>query len=86
MTISEASGFGRQKGHSEVYRGAEYTVDFVPKVRVEVLRRRHRRRLASSRSSSRRLPPDGSATARSGSVPVEDLARVRTGERGIDAI
>ena len=37
MTISEASGFGRQKGHSEVYRGAEYTVDFVPKVRLEVL-------------------------------------------------
>ena len=37
MTISEASGYGRQRGHSEVYRGAEYTVDFVPKVRVEVL-------------------------------------------------
>ena len=37
MTVSEASGYGRQRGHSEVYRGAEYTVDFVPKVRVEVL-------------------------------------------------
>ncbi len=50
MTISEASGYGRQRGHSEVYRGAEYTVDFVPKVRVEVLiddldaGQRHRRR------------------------------------------
>ena len=44
MTVSEVQGYGRQKGHTEVYRGAEYSVDFVPKVRVEVARRRLRRR------------------------------------------
>ena len=44
MTVSEVQGYGRQKGHTEVYRGAEYSVDFVPKVRVEVRRRRLRRR------------------------------------------
>ena len=43
MTVSEVQGYGRQKGHTEVYRGAEYSVDFVPKVRIEVVTRRHRR-------------------------------------------
>jgi nitrogen regulatory protein P-II 1 len=85
MTISEASGFGRQKGHSEVYRGAEYTVDFVPKVRLEVL------------SDDVDTPGvidvilKAAQTGRIGdgkiwSVPVHDLVRVRTGERGVDAI
>ena len=65
LTVSEVSGFGRQRGHTEVYRGAEYTVDLVPKVRVEVL-------VAPARPPrwstpwSRRPGPARSATARSG--------------------
>ncbi len=85
MTVSEASGYGRQRGHSEVYRGAEYTVDFVPKVRVEVV-------------VDDLDAPDvvmvilkAAQTGRIGdgkiwTVPVEDVARVRTGERGLDAL
>ena len=65
MTVSEASGYGRQRGHSEVYRGAEYTVDFVPKVRLEVLSTTSTPRTSSTSSSSPRRPA-GSATARSG--------------------
>ncbi len=85
MTISEASGFGRQKGHSEVYRGAEYTVDVVPKVRVEVI--------VDDLDSTGVIEVilKAAHTGRIGdgkiwSVPVDDLVRVRTGERGIDAI
>lgn len=85
MTVSEASGYGRQRGHSEVYRGAEYTVDFVPKVRVEVV-------------VDDVDAPDvvsvilkAAQTGRIGdgkiwTVPVEDVARVRTGEHGSDAL
>ena len=62
ITITEATGFGRQRGHTEVYRGAEYTVEFVPKVRIEVLiddgdattRRRHDRQRGAHRSDRRR--------------------------------
>jgi nitrogen regulatory protein P-II 1 len=85
MTVSEASGFGRQRGHTEVYRGAEYTVDLVPKVRLEVL-------VADDDA------PDiidvlvkSARTGRIGdgkvwSVPVDDVVRVRTGERGAEAL
>ncbi|MEO8556919.1 MAG: P-II family nitrogen regulator [Actinomycetota bacterium] len=85
MTVSEASGYGRQRGHSEVYRGAEYTVDFVPKLRVEVV-------------VDDIDAPDvvmvilkAAQTGRIGdgkiwTVPVEDVARVRTGEHGSDAL
>jgi nitrogen regulatory protein PII len=66
MTISEASGFGRQRGHSEVYRGAEYTVDFVPKVRLEVLVDDADAAACHATSSSRPPRPDASGTARSG--------------------
>ena len=85
LTVSEASGFGRQKGHTEVYRGAEYTVDLVPKVRVEVL----------VDDESAELVVDtivkAAQTGRIGDgkvwvVPVEAVVRVRTGERGHDAI
>ena len=85
LTVSEASGFGRQKGHTEVYRGAEYTVDLVPKVRVEVL----------VDDESAELVVDtivkADQTGRIGDgkvwvVPVEAVVRVRTGERGHDAI
>ena len=85
MTISEASGYGRQRGHSEVYRGAEYTVDFVPKVRVEVLVD------GADSSSVVDIILKSAQTGRIGDgkvwvTPVEDVARVRTGERGIEAI
>ena len=85
MTVSEASGYGRQRGHSEVYRGAEYTVDFVPKVRVEVLVD------DIDASSVVDVILKTAQTGRIGdgkiwTVPVEDVARVRTGERGPDAL
>ena len=85
MTVSEASGYGRQRGHSEVYRGAEYTVDFVPKSRIEVL--------VDDMDSSSVVDVilKAAQTGRIGDgkiwvVPVEDVARVRTGERGVEAI
>jgi nitrogen regulatory protein P-II 1 len=85
MTISEASGFGRQRGHSEVYRGAEYTVDFVPKVRLEVLVD------DADVGNLMDVILEAAHTGRIGdgkiwSVPVEELRRVRTGERGHDAL
>jgi nitrogen regulatory protein P-II 1 len=85
MTISEASGYGRQRGHSEVYRGAEYTVDFVPKVRVEVLVD------DLDAGSVIDVILKAAQTGRIGdgkiwSVPVDDVVRVRTGERGHDAL
>jgi nitrogen regulatory protein P-II 1 len=85
MTVSEASGFGRQRGHTEVYRGAEYTVELVPKVRLEVL-------VSSSdneavidvivKAASSGAIGDGKVW----SVPVEQVVRVRTGEKGVDAL
>jgi nitrogen regulatory protein P-II 1 len=85
MTVSEASGYGRQRGHSEVYRGAEYTVDFVPKVRVEVLVD------DIDAASVADVILKSAQTGRIGdgkiwTVPVEDVVRVRTGERGVDAL
>jgi nitrogen regulatory protein P-II 1 len=85
MTISEASGYGRQRGHSEVYRGAEYTVDFVPKVRVEVLVD------DLDAGSVIDVVLKAAQTGRIGdgkiwSIPVDDVVRVRTGERGHDAL
>ncbi|MGL5930559.1 MAG: P-II family nitrogen regulator [Dermatophilaceae bacterium] len=85
MTVSEAQGYGRQRGHSEVYRGAEYTVDFVPKSRLEVL--------VDDMDSSSVVDVilKAAQTGRIGDgkiwvVPVDDVARVRTGERGIEAV
>jgi nitrogen regulatory protein P-II 1 len=85
MTVSEASGYGRQRGHSEVYRGAEYTVDFVPKVRVEVLVD------DIDATSVADVILKAAQTGRIGdgkiwTVPVEVVVRVRTGERGVDAL
>jgi nitrogen regulatory protein P-II 1 len=85
MTVSEASGFGRQKGHTEVYRGAEYTVDLVPKVRLEVI-------VDDADVDAVIDAIDAAAqTGRIGdgkvwAIPVETIVRVRTGERGVDAI
>ncbi len=85
MTVSEASGYGRQRGHTEVYRGAEYTVDLVPKVRLEVLVE------DDDADSVIDVVVKAAQTGRIGdgkvwSVPVETVARVRTGERGPDAL
>ena len=85
MTVSEASGYGRQRGHSEVYRGAEYTVDFVPKSRIEVLVD------DMDASSVVDVILKAAQTGRIGdgkiwTIPVEDVVRVRTGERGVDAL
>ena len=85
MTVSEASGYGRQHGHTEVYRGAEYTVDLVPKVRIEVLVD------DSDLDAVLDAIIGGAQTGRIGDgkvwvVPVEQIVRVRTGERGSTAI
>ena len=85
MTLSEASGYGRQRGHSEVYRGAEYTVDFVPKIRLEILVD------DMDAGSVIDVIVKSAQTGRIGDgkvwvVPVDDVARVRTGERGSGAI
>jgi len=85
MTVSEANGYGRQRGHSEVYRGAEYKVDFVPKVRVEVVVD------DVDANDVAMLILKAAQTGRIGdgkiwTVPVEDVIRVRTGERGPDAL
>ena len=85
MTVSEASGFGRQRGHTEVYRGAEYTVDLVPKVRVEVV---------VDDADATGVVDAIVAAAQTGKigdgqvwvVPVESVVRVRTGESGPDAL
>jgi nitrogen regulatory protein P-II 1 len=85
MTVSEASGYGRQRGHTEVYRGAEYTVDLVPKVRVEVL-------VDDADSADVvEVVVKAAQTGRIGdgkvwTIPVDDVVRVRTGEHGIDAL
>jgi nitrogen regulatory protein P-II 1 len=85
MTVSETRGFGRQKGHTEIYRGAEYRVDFLPKVRVEVL---------AEDNEVQSIVDTIVEAARTGAVgdgklwvtPVEQVIRIRTGERGDDAI
>jgi len=85
LTVSEVQGYGRQKGHTEVYRGAEYTVEFVPKVRVEVV---------TDELDVEKVVEAVVAAARTGRIgdgkvwvtEVEEVVRVRTGERGIEAL
>jgi nitrogen regulatory protein P-II 1 len=85
MTVIEVKGFGRQKGHSEIYRGAEYTVDFVPKVKVEIV---------VDDELEGKAVEIVLNTARTGKIgdgkifviPVEKVYRIRTGEQGKDAI
>jgi nitrogen regulatory protein P-II 1 len=85
MTVSEAQGFGRQRGHTEVYRGAEYTVDFVPKVRVEVLSNDEDvDRVVDAIVQSARTDKIGDGKVWVTSV--ESVIRIRTGEMGFDAI
>jgi nitrogen regulatory protein P-II 1 len=85
LTISEVQGYGRQKGHTEVYRGAEYKVDFVPKIKIEVV---------VDDDAAVELVAAIATAAQTGKigdgkiwvVPVETVVRVRTGERGPDAL
>jgi nitrogen regulatory protein P-II 1 len=85
MTVSEVQGFGRQKGHTEIYRGAEYAVDFVPKIRIEVV---------VDEAQVDKTVDAVVEAARTGKIgdgkvwvtPVETVIRVRTGERGLDAL
>lgn len=85
MTVSEASGYGRQRGHTEVYRGAEYVVDLVPKVRLEVVVEdadaEHVLAVLVSAARTGRIG-DGKAWV----TVVERVVRVRTGEQGPDAL
>lgn len=85
MTVTEVSGYGRQKGHVEVYRGAEYSVDFVPKVRLEVLVDD----LDADEVVSAVVKAARTGRIGDGKVwvtQVEEVIRVRTGERGVDAL
>ena len=85
MTVSEVKGYGRQKGHKEIYRGAEYVVDFIPKVKIEIVTAADRvdqicdviRQAANNNKLG-----DGKIFV----SPVEQAIRVRTGETGLDAI
>ena len=85
LTVTEVKGFGRQKGHTELYRGAEYVVDFLPKVRIEML-------LDDAMATT--VVGVLTGAARTGRIgdgkifvsPVEDVVRIRTGERGPDAL
>ncbi|WP_330457765.1 P-II family nitrogen regulator [Streptomyces sp. NBC_00820] len=85
LTVTEASGYGRQRGHTEVYRGAEYRVDLVPKVRIEVVVE------DAVADDAIDAIVEAARTGRIGdgkvwSVPVETVVRVRTGEQGPDAL
>jgi len=85
ITVTEAKGFGRQKGHTELYRGAEYVVDFLPKVKIELVIEDSMLEKAVDAIKS------AAHTGRIGDgkifiLPIEDAIRVRTGERGSDAI
>ncbi len=85
LTLSEVQGFGRQGGHTETYRGAEYTIDLVPKIRLEIL-------VDDAQVSD--VVESVISTGRTGKIgdgkvwviPVEEVVRIRTGERGTDAL
>ncbi|WOP17867.1 P-II family nitrogen regulator [Raineyella sp. LH-20] len=85
MTVTEVAGYGRQRGHSEVYRGAEYTVDFVPKIRLEiVLEDADVDRVVQTIVTEADTGKIGDGKI--WTLPVEDVIRVRTGERGQQAL
>jgi nitrogen regulatory protein P-II 1 len=85
MTVTEVKGFGRQKGHTELYRGAEYVVDFLPKIKIEIA--------VSDEMCDKAVQAivEAANTGRIGDgkifvLPVEETIRIRTGERGADAV
>ena len=85
MTISEVKGYGRQKGHKEIYRGAEYLVDFIPKIKIEIVVEADKTDKvveAIIKASNTGKIGDGKIFV----FPVDEAIRVRTGERGKDAI
>lgn len=85
MTITEVKGYGRQKGHKEIYRGAEYVVDFVPKIKIEII---------VSKDRADEVVETICTAANTGKIgdgkifilPVDQVVRVRTGEKGTDAL
>jgi nitrogen regulatory protein P-II 1 len=85
MTVTEVKGFGRQKGHTEIYRGSEYTVDFLPKIQIEIV---------VSDELARKVVETIVATAQTGKIgdgkvfvlPVQEALRIRTGETGDQAV
>ena len=85
MTVTEASGFGRQKGHTEIYRGAEYVVDLIPKIKIEVI---------ADDDAAAAIVETIAGAANTNSIgdgkiwvtTVDSIVRVRTGEKGHDAI
>ena len=85
ITVTEVKGFGRQKGHTELYRGAEYVVDFLPKIKLEIA-------ISSEMVDSVvEAVTKSAATGKIGDgkvwvTPIEEVIRVRTGERGVDAL
>jgi len=85
MTITEVKGFGRQKGHKEIYRGAEYVVDFIPKIKIEVVVETAQVEMVVSKIQT------AAATGKIGDgkifiVSMEEAIRIRTGEKGRDAL
>jgi nitrogen regulatory protein P-II 1 len=85
MTISEVKGYGRQKGHKEIYRGAEYVVDFIPKIKIEIVVAADRADQVVQKireAANTNKIGDGKIFV----LPVEEAVRVRTGETGTDAI
>lgn len=85
MTVTEVKGFGRQKGHTELYRGAEYVIDFIPKIKIEIV---------TSDSLARKVVETIEKVAKTGKIgdgkifvcPIDDIIRIRTGERGEAAV
>jgi nitrogen regulatory protein P-II 1 len=85
ITVSEVKGFGRQKGHTELYRGAEYVVDFIPKIKMEIIVR------DELVAKVVEVIEESAKTGRIGDgkifvTPVDEVVRIRTGERGEDAV
>ena len=85
MTVTEVKGFGRQKGHTEIYRGSEYTVDFLPKVKIEIVVEDEQAETVA------KAIVDSVSTGKIGDgkvfiSPVEDAIRIRTGETGGEAV
>jgi len=85
MTVTEVKGFGRQKGHTELYRGAEYVIDFIPKIKIEIV---------TADSLVQKVVSTIERVAKTGKIgdgkifvyPIEDIIRIRTGERGEAAV
>jgi nitrogen regulatory protein P-II 1 len=83
MTVSEVRGFGRQRGHTELYRGAEYVVDFLPKTKIEIIIPDHLEDMVAETIMAAQTGSIGDGKIRD---PVEEVIRIRTGERGEEAI